>query len=628
MPCKKAIRCPGIVSPGDGNYDFPIINFSSEEPDRIQYVEPNYGPGTEPPVGRNWRIQGCLAWCISTISREDAMLCAARQQIFCRTNTDNPDPPPTGTDGTSFPPGVPPIIPEHPGDSPGIPAGPGQPGTPGNPNDPPTPPPEPPTQLFGNDPQTCTYTCPDGTVLSQSIAAGQVFDVSKIAANRTAYALACQQLRSRIICGTTNVLFACADPFLEDDTEYSFQFTAVVTHPPVTWSKVGGEIPPQLTLETDGRLHGFPDTAGDYNFTVRATDAAGVTADIQVEFHVMGLDITSKALPTAGVDEAYNYTMPGKGGATEYWISDGSLPTGLTMDDLGVITGTPTVLGDYSFTVSMTDGFLNVCSQDLTLKVGGVRFLNTPPGGQECDAINFQFSTDPPAAQCTFSGSVPAGLTLGVHGLVTGTLRSRGGAQQGAGADPGSRVPATYVITATAPDGTHSQRTYPVTITPYAPGDPNLAIAVQDLVWSAPAPGVIPGFTLVSAIGGGNCLFVMDFTPAFAGPTPVVGTASALWSCSGLSLYALQVQMDWSYTGTFTVLQLFLSVGGVTVWNTPSNTSGSTGLVTIPALTWTPTALSAVPNISFAFQGAADGPIPPAGKRAIINFLIRPLFEP
>jgi hypothetical protein len=68
--------------------------------------------------------------------------------------------------------------------------------------------------------------------------------------------------------------------------------------------------------------------------------------------------ITTTSLPAGNVSVAYSATVTATGGKTPYtWsISVGALPPGLTIaPSTGVISGTPTTPGTYSFTVMVTD---------------------------------------------------------------------------------------------------------------------------------------------------------------------------------------------------------------------------------------------------------------------------------
>ncbi len=66
--------------------------------------------------------------------------------------------------------------------------------------------------------------------------------------------------------------------------------------------------------------------------------------------------VNSSALPSAQVGHSYNATVGVTGGTSPYVFTNAAgLPTGLSISSAGVITGTPTVAGPASFTVTITD---------------------------------------------------------------------------------------------------------------------------------------------------------------------------------------------------------------------------------------------------------------------------------
>ncbi len=86
------------------------------------------------------------------------------------------------------------------------------------------------------------------------------------------------------------------------------------------------------------------------------------------------LEITTTSLPDGKVETAYTATVEATGGTEPYtWsVSAGDLPDGLTLDSAtGVISGTPTTKGDYSFTVQVEDSSDPVQSdtQDLNIDI-------------------------------------------------------------------------------------------------------------------------------------------------------------------------------------------------------------------------------------------------------------------
>ena len=83
-----------------------------------------------------------------------------------------------------------------------------------------------------------------------------------------------------------------------------------------------------------------------------------------------GITITTSALPTASLSNAYSYKVQEVGGVGAYTcsISSGSLPTGLSIGgSTCIISGTPTG-GTHTFTVQVTDG-TNTATRSFTLTV-------------------------------------------------------------------------------------------------------------------------------------------------------------------------------------------------------------------------------------------------------------------
>ena len=82
------------------------------------------------------------------------------------------------------------------------------------------------------------------------------------------------------------------------------------------------------------------------------------TVDIGAyEWQLQPVIITSSPLPSGAVGVAYSQTLTAGGGATPYtWaIYSGSLPPGLNLSTNGVISGTPSVATNASFTVQVID---------------------------------------------------------------------------------------------------------------------------------------------------------------------------------------------------------------------------------------------------------------------------------
>ena len=159
---------------------------------------------------------------------------------------------------------------------------------------------------------------------------------------------------------------ATALPFALTNRAYSVQFaTQPGTGGPagVTWSAAPGTLPPGLTLDATGLLHGTPAAAGPFSFTIQATDGispARLIATLNV--YPQLVISTAPALHFALANQSYSVqlaTQPGTGGPNVTWsAAPGTLPSGLTLDATGLLHGTPTAVGTFSFAIQATDGVL------------------------------------------------------------------------------------------------------------------------------------------------------------------------------------------------------------------------------------------------------------------------------
>ena len=142
---------------------------------------------------------------------------------------------------------------------------------------------------------------------------------------------------------------------------YSRTLTANGTSP-ITWSLFSGSLPDGLSISSDGVISGIPTTTGTFSFALRAQNDAGWTTSgndayrITVVAAPVAPTITTDSLPGGTVGVAYSQTLSATGDAPITWaVSDGDLPGGLSLA-AGVISGTPTAPGTFTFTVKATNG--------------------------------------------------------------------------------------------------------------------------------------------------------------------------------------------------------------------------------------------------------------------------------
>jgi uncharacterized protein YhjY with autotransporter beta-barrel domain len=143
-------------------------------------------------------------------------------------------------------------------------------------------------------------------------------------------------------------------------TAYSQTFTASGASAPYGYVVSAGALPAGLTLSAGGVLSGTPTAAGTFNFTVQATDTnnfAGTRA-YSITIAAPTIAVAPASLPNGNTSVAYNQTISASGGTAPYSfaVTAGSLPTGLALNPTtGAITGTPSAVNTFNFTVTATD---------------------------------------------------------------------------------------------------------------------------------------------------------------------------------------------------------------------------------------------------------------------------------
>lgn len=217
---------------------------------------------------------------------------------------------------------------------------------------------------------------------------------------------------------------------------YSFTFQAGGGTAPYTWAVTGGALPSgvQLAAQT-GVLSGTPLAAGAYLFTVRVTDSAGTSrTDSFTLLVTTGLAITTDSLPAGGIGAPYSLTLAASGGAPPYaWaLTAGGLPPGITLSQQGVLSGTPSSIGLFPFTVRVTDAAAAAAEKAFTLSVQDVLAVSSSsplPNGSFGVFYTFTFEGrggSPPYQWRIASGLLPDGVSLTPAGVLAGTPRLGG----------------------------------------------------------------------------------------------------------------------------------------------------------------------------------------------------------
>ncbi len=181
-------------------------------------------------------------------------------------------------------------------------------------------------------------------------------------------------------------------------------------------------------------------TAGTADVSV--LDSRTGAASTVVSFTILAagtpslLSVTTTTLPNGTVGAAYSASLAATGGKSPYtWsVVSPPLPPGLALSPNGVISGTPTSAGQYTFKVQVTDSAAPPQSASTSLSIT----VAPPPlkittTSLPSATVNTAYSTTltgtggTPPYTWAWSGQLPAGLSLAPStGVISGTATDTG----------------------------------------------------------------------------------------------------------------------------------------------------------------------------------------------------------
>jgi hypothetical protein len=223
----------------------------------------------------------------------------------------------------------------------------------------------------------------------------------------------------------------------------------------------------------------------------------GTTSTQNYSLNPGPLSIATSSLPGGVTGILYNQTLTAIGGFIPHiWsIASGTLPTSMTLNSsTGVISGTTTAAGTYSFTVQVSDAINNTVSKALSIVIHVPVTITTSalPSGSINAAYNHTLVAIggfTPYQWSIASGVLPMGLTLdSPTGIISGTTTSAG----------------TFIFTVQVVDASGAPAMQPLSIAVFSP-------TTYTITASAGAGGTIMPSGNVAVVGGTSQSF--SFTP-------------------------------------------------------------------------------------------------------------------
>ncbi|TXH70606.1 MAG: autotransporter domain-containing protein [Lysobacteraceae bacterium] len=230
-----------------------------------------------------------------------------------------------------------------------------------------------------------------------------------------------------------------------------------------------GALPAGVTFNAATRtFSGTPTASGTFNISVTATDSTGGTPatvtnnyTLVIAAPTLTMTPTAGALPGGTAGTAYNQSFVASGGIAPYAyaLTAGALPAGMTLSPAGVLSGTPTAAGNFTFSVRATDstsGTAATVTHAYTLTISAPTITINPPtlpNGVLSVPYNHVLTAVGGTAPHTFAitaGALPAGVSLSTGGTLSGSSTASGNF--------------TFTVTATDALGFTGTRTYTITI--------------------------------------------------------------------------------------------------------------------------------------------------------------------
>ncbi|MGH9631068.1 MAG: putative Ig domain-containing protein, partial [Bryobacteraceae bacterium] len=301
---------------------------------------------------------------------------------------------------------------------------------------------------------------------------------------------------------------------------YSFTLQAIDGTPPYKWSVIEGALPTGLSLNAEtGAIQGTPTQVGQREFAIRVADAEDVDEkefSIEVQGSSAIVITTASPLPQGTVGTMYSHTFAASGGISllyNWTVETGSLPPGLMLSAAGVLSGTPSAAGDFTFSIRVRDLVNQSEPKQFAVRIMGVVSISTASPLPE-GTINTPYSQTlaasggiPPYNWTITSGSLPAGLSLGAAtGQISGTPTAAG--------------PSSFTVQAT--DSASASATKPFALTISVPA---LAIATPSPL---PAGRVGSGYSQTLAVTGGTAPYAWSVSAGALPPGLNLGPANGM----------------------------------------------------------------------------------------------------
>ncbi len=285
---------------------------------------------------------------------------------------------------------------------------------------------------------------------------------------------------------------------------------------------LSGRLPTGLAFDPATGIDGIPLEAGTFAFDIAVSDAGGATFSRTYSMVIAPPPLVLyPGLPDATLGVAYSLSIGHNGGLGPFRhvISAGSLPAGMSLSESGVLSGTPTVAGQFPFEITITDSTLGIPgtgTQAYVLIVADPDIAILPAvlpvaiyRAPYSVALSMSGSTGPYQFSLV-GGELPPGLTLTSAGLLSGT--------------PTNPFPYEFTIQGISANGALARRTFQmkIPVTAVTSSSPPAGVAGVPYAHTVQISGGTAPYTVGFKVKGGR--FGMELVPGLQLPPGLVIT--------------------------------------------------------------------------------------------------------
>jgi len=441
-------------------------------------------------------------------------------------------------------------------------------------------------------------TLPLGLVLSP--ASGLISGPTAVAAASTPITVSVTDGFGRTASTTFNWTVAKAVAIAQPANQATFVGMAAVpltltasggTGSPYSWTDPNRSLPPGLSISrTSGQVSGTPTAVGVYQVVLTAADST-TTHDTTVTFTwtvanppIAAIYPGSQTSTLSTPDSLQLTATGGLGGGYTWADPGGTLPSGFTISTGGLVTGTPTILGTKSVSLTVTDGAGgSPIPVPFTWNIVAKPTVTAPPNSTLAagSTLSYQVQSSCPNSPCTYSfGNPPGVFSIDGSGGLTGTVTTT----------PGS-YPTAYLTVTDNSGATGTSGAFTITVTgPTSPPNSLVASAGDAKVtasWAAPTNlngFPVTSYTVTASPGTATCTVsitsctISGLTNGLQYTLTVSATSSAGTSAPSAAVKAIPYPAFMSSSNGMT---LWLDGADPSALFTSANCSGGAATATI-----------------------------------------------